>query len=150
MKTQLLKIVFNSVIILILMGCHFNGQYLNREEDKSEAEMITNQFYTKIKNQEFNESLALFSDKFFEYSDRQELLKILTATNNKLGVLQSTKLEKWDSRVIEGSDPSSNYTFLYINQYEKFEARETIGLIKDDDGIVRIVSYNIDSMGFME
>jgi hypothetical protein len=150
MKAKLIRRTTYALLVLFLNSCQFNNQYLNREDDKAEAELVTTKFYSFIMNQEFEKTLGLFSDKFFEYASKEELLKLLTAIENKLGKLENTRIEKWDTRIINGSDPSSAYKFLYIVKYEKYEAAESISLIKEDDGTIRIAGYNVDSKGLME
>ena len=48
------------LIPLLFIGCNFNKTYRNREEDKQEAEKITEKFYSLIKNNNRKEALKLF------------------------------------------------------------------------------------------
>ena len=136
--------------VFVLSSCNFNSQYINREEDKKAAEEITNQFYEFIQNQDFNKSLDLFSNKFWEATPKEQMIQILSATREKLGDLEEINLLEWETRRVEGSNPSANYMLIFKNQYEKYEAIETIKLMKEDNNMIKIVAYNIESMGFAE
>ena len=142
--------ILGLLIIMCLSNCSFNSQYINREEDKKDAERITTQLYDFLKDQNYKETLEFFSDKFFEVTDQEQLIKIYTKTREKLGDLKEIKIEQWETRRIEGTNPSASYMLIYVNQYEKYEAKETIQLIREDDSEIKIVAYNINSMGFME
>jgi hypothetical protein len=63
------KLFFSFILITILSSCHFNAQYLNRIEDKKDAELITNEFYNFIKTKDF--------EKHMTYSAMNSLIKLL-------------------------------------------------------------------------
>ena len=138
------------LITLVLSSCNFNSQYINRVEDKKVAEEITDQFYNYIKNENFDATLNLFGDKFWEVTTEDQMLKIFTLTKEKLGLLNEINLDQWETRRVEGTNPSASYLFVFKNQYSNYEATETIRLMKDENGEIKIVAYNINSMGFRE
>ena len=147
---QFMRITFLLLCtILTLASCHFNSQYINREEDKKDGEKITTKLFDLLKAKNYNETTDLFSKRFFEVSSKEKLFEIFAATSDKLGELQDTKIESWETKRVEGSNPSANYLFVYKNKYEKFESKETITLTRDTDGKIRIVGYNINSDGFL-
>jgi len=135
--------------VFALASCHFNSEYLNREEDKKDAEKITNKLFELIKAKNYEATTSLFSKRFYEVSNKSKLLEIFAATNNKLGELKDTKIESWQTKRVEGSNPSATYLFIYQNKYEKFESKEKITLIRDTDGQIRIIGYNVNSDGFL-
>jgi len=149
MRQLISKNILTLLTMLILTSCHYNNQYLNREEDKKEAEQVTNKLYDLLKAKDYEGTTSLFSKKFFEVTDKEKLLRLYSTTNEKLGDLTDTEVEIWETRVVEGSNPISNYTFVYKNKYTNFVAKETINLTKDEDGQLRIVGYNINSDGFL-
>ena len=102
-----------------------------------------------MKVKDYEATTKLFSKKFFEVTDKEKLFKMFTMTTEKLGDLQATEIETWETRRIEGSNPSANYAFVYKNLYDKFPAKETIRLLREEDGQIRIISYNINSDGFL-
>jgi hypothetical protein len=139
-----------TILLLVTMtSCHFNSQYVNREEDKKEGEMVTSKLSELLKAKDYEATKTLFSEKFFEVTDKEKLFKIFTMTTENLGDLQTTEIEAWETRRVEGSDPSANYAFVYKNTYDKFPAKETIRLMREEDGQIRIISYNINSDGLM-
>jgi hypothetical protein len=141
-----LAIIFSS---LLFTACHFNSQFVNRNEDIQEAEKVTDKFYELKKVKKFKETTDLFSNDFYNVTDTSKLIKILTMTTEKLGNLMEVKIDQSNSVIISGTDPSSKYNFIYKNKYEKFEATETITLIKESDGKIKIIGYNINSDGFL-
>lgn len=149
MKQISSRIILALLTLSIMTSCHYNSQYLNREEDKNEAEQVTNKLYDFLKSKNYEGTNDLFSKKFFEVTDKEKLLKIYAMTNEKLGDLITTEVESWETKVVKGSNPSSNYVLVYKNKYERFEARETITLTKEEDGQIRILGYNINSDGFI-
>lgn len=66
MKTRILIL-----LSFILLSCNFNKVYKDREEDKREAEKITNKFYKYIKEEENQKALTLISDKFFNVTNKK-------------------------------------------------------------------------------
>jgi hypothetical protein len=140
------------VVILILVtltGCHVNSQYINRDEDKKEAEQVTNKLYDLLRTKDYEATTELFSKRFFEVTDKEKLFRIFNATSEKLGELKTTEIETWETKRIEGTNPSANYVLIYKNKYEKFDSKETIQLSKDEDGKIRIIGYFINSDGFI-
>jgi hypothetical protein len=130
-------------------SCSFNSQYINREEDKKDGELVASQLYDLLKAKDYEGTTRLFSKKFFEVTEKEKLFTIFSTTNEKLGDLQTTQIETWETRRIEGSNPSANYVFVYKNTYNKFPAKETIRLVREEDGQIRIIAYNINSDGFL-
>ena len=144
------KIFLSVCTVLTLASCQFNSQYINREEDMKDAEKVTIQLFDLLKIKNYEATTALFSKKFFEVSSEEKLFELFAAANNKLGELQDTKIESWETKRVEGSNPSANYFLVYKNKYEKFESKESITLTRDTDGVIRIVGYNINSDGFFK
>lgn len=143
-------LTFGTILLFVTMtSCHVNSQYINRDEDKKEGELVTNKLYELLKAKDYEATTKLFSKKFFEVTDKEKLFKMFTMTAEKLGDLQTIEIETWETRRIEGSNPSANYGFVYKNTYDKFPAKETIRLVREEDGQIRIISYNINSDGFL-
>jgi len=136
-------------IFLLLNSCHFNNQYLDREQDKNEAENVSNVFYTALINDKINKSaFDLFSNKFWKTTDKDTFKTRLVNVQEKLGKLKEVKLDHWNTKVIEGSNPTAKYELYYLNTYEKYKAKETITLEKENNDI-KIIGYNVNSDGFL-
>jgi hypothetical protein len=149
MKQIMRSTLLSLCTVMIFSGCHFNSQYINSEGDRQDAEKVTARLYELIKSKNYEEATGLFSNKFFEVSSKQKLIEFFTATNKKLGDLVSTKIETWQTRRVEGSNPSADYLLLYKNKYDKFESKENITLTRDPDGKIRITGYHVNSDGFL-
>ncbi|AZB26285.1 hypothetical protein EG339_17660 [Chryseobacterium bernardetii] len=96
------------LIPLLFIGCNFNKTYRNREEDKQEAEKITEKFYSLIKNNNRKEALKLFGEKFFKLTRKDQLNKMLNEINSSCGSkISDTKLTTWETFVSIGTNPKS-------------------------------------------
>lgn len=151
MRRQAMKFTLPAImfILLTMTACHFNSQYRNREEDKQDAEKITNQLFEQLKANDYEAANKLFSKKFFSVTDKETLFKIFSMTSEKLGPLKETEILKWETNRLEGSNPKAEYAFIYKCAFEKFPAKVTIRLIREEDGKIRIISYHVDSVGFL-
>jgi hypothetical protein len=143
------KLVF-SLIILTCYSCNFNSTNLNREEDKQVGEKIMNTFFDDIKKHDYNATFALYSDKFWEVTSRDKMKQIYEMTTKKLGALTNTSVDKWETRIVKGTNSSAEYLYQYKNTYEKGEALETVRLVEEEGGKIKILAYNINSDNFLK
>ncbi len=142
--------VIFGLVILLFNSCRFTSTFTNNVADRKDAEKITNQLYELLKKGRYEETTVLFSKRFFEVTSKEKLFEIFKATNVRLGELVQTKLEQWETQRVEGTDPSANYALQYINQYENYQATETIRLTREKDDQIKIIGYNITSDGFLK
>ena len=139
MKKYLLLVLLST----LFTSCNINTTSTNHESDKREAEKITNKFYHYLEMKEFNEAEKLFSEKFFEVTDKEKLHKIFNHTLNDCGNLTNFSLQEWNTFVVKGTNPKSEYDFLYKVTRDKKETTERIGMLKENDSI-KIVSYHVN------
>jgi len=144
-KTSLL---FGFIFTLCLISCNFNKTSINRKSDKIDAEKVTDELYSYIKKKDFTRAEKLFSDQFYAVTNRAGLHDIFQKTNKTLGDYEGRELLDWKTNIIVGTNSKSEYFFVYEVKYQKFKAKETIVMFKEDDGVIRIVSYNVSSDGF--
>lgn len=147
-----MKILFRQLSLLllaflVLQSCHFNSSFTNREEDKIDGEKVTNEFYTLMKGKEYSAAYSLFSKKFFEATDTGKLNNIFTASENKLGSIDTISLENWQTVTVKGSDPKSEYLFSYEVKRKHFSSKEEFTMTKEG-GKIKIVGYRVNSDGF--
>ncbi len=138
------------LIMLLLIGissCNFTSHYIDREEDKREAEKTLTVFYSLIKKERFKESLSMYSPTFFKVTGKKELIKYCEMINEKLGEIKNLELTKWNTNITIGAKSSSNYVFVYEVERSDFSSTETITLAKENNKI-KIMAYNIISDGF--
>jgi len=136
--------------VITLNGCSFNNTYINREEDKKDGEKVTNKLFELIKAKKYNDTFKLYSNQFWAVTTKDKLLELYTATENKLGDLDSTTVNKWETRRVVGTNPSAEYVFAYNTKHSKYKAVESIRLVKEKDGSIKILAYNINSDGFFK
>jgi hypothetical protein len=139
-----------AVLVISLTACNVNRTYMNREEDKNEAQKVTDAFYTMVRDSNYNGTLKLYSDTFFTVSPKEKLFQVYLMSEKKLGRLQRAQLTKAESKVVEGSNPVALYALQYTNRYDSAQALETFQLRKERDGKIRILAYNINSDAFFK
>jgi len=153
MQTQFtLRAIFPLLLFLmtILNSCSFNSSVSNRKSDEADGEKVTDQFFKLIKDKKYDETYKLFSNKFWTITTKDKMAAIFQMTQNKLGDLQSIKIYKWETKVVNGTNPSAAYAFAYKNKYSKYDAIETLRLAREGNGSIKIFSYSINSKGFFK
>ncbi|TCD21055.1 hypothetical protein EZ456_19170 [Pedobacter psychrodurus] len=147
MKNKIYAPLYLLCLLFALTSCNFNSTYINREEDKKDAEKVANEFYKLLEKKEYNKIDPFFSTQFKAVTNLGKLKKFLSATSDKLGEIKSEKLDHWESKVIRGSNASAHYVLYYIVERAKFQAKETVTLTAENDQI-KILGYNVNSEGF--
>ena len=139
----------NSLIILfvasIFFCCTFTTTYTNREKDKAEAETIADKFFNYVKQNNYPATFQLFSPRLLKESPEDKIYEIYNYSRRHLGNLKKTTLIDWETKLIEGTNNSANYTLKYENTYDSSLAIETFRLTKDDQKQIKITAYHINS-----
>ena len=148
MKNRIYVTLYLLSLLLTATSCNFNSTYINREEDKKDAEKIANQFYTLLQKKEYQKLDTLLSNRFKATTSKEKLNAYLTGGLNKLGEIKSTKLDHWESRVVKGTSTSANYVLYYVVERAKFKSQETINLTAENNQI-KILGYNVNSDAFL-
>jgi len=131
------------LISILLSGCQFSNKYQNRESDKQDAEEIAFTLFENIKLRNFEKTTSLFGQKFFEVTTKEELLKIFEVTDRELGLLKSIELIDWSTDVSEGAIEKGIYILNYKCKFEKGKVDLRIVLIKEENGEIKVVGYNV-------
>ena len=138
-----------AILSLLIFACNFNSTYLNRESDRDDAKKIGDKYFDFVKNSNYNASLNLLSDECLAATPKQKMNEIYQSVAKKLGKLQTVTLDHWETRVVKGTNPSSEYVLYYLNRYEKYDAKETLRLAKEGNEI-KIMAFNINSEGLLK
>ena len=146
MKTP--KLTLASAALLLCASCTFNITYKNRGIDKQAAEQVLTRLYICLENKDYKSADTLFSKDFYKVTPKEKLNGLFAMTDDKLGDIQDTNIAEWQTEVVTGTNPSSDYVFLYTNKYKYYDGQVKIHLIKDPDGKIRILGYRIQSDGF--
>lgn len=135
-------------LFFTLSSCNFNSTYLNREEDKKEAEKVAGDFYKLLQKNEFQKINPFLSTQFKAVTSPEKLNDYLTGALNKLGAIKSEKLDHWESKIVKGTNPSAIYVLYYIVERTKYQSKETVTLIGENNQI-KIQGYNVNSDGLL-
>lgn len=135
-------------LLFIASSCNVNSSYINREEDKKDAEKVADQFYDLLQKKEFQKIDTMLSTQFKAATSTEKLNDYLNGALNKLGEIKSEKLDHWESKVIKGTNPSANYVLYYVVERTKYQSKETVTLTAENDQI-KIQGYNVNSDGLL-
>jgi hypothetical protein len=136
------------LIALILVSCNFNKTYHNREEDKKDAEKITEKYYQLIKGNNKQEAFKSFGEKFFDkkygkINSKEQLNQMIDDINIECGdKILNTQLTIWETFVSVGTNPKSQYVLSYKVERNIQNTQEKFTLEKDDNSI-KIVGYDV-------
>ena len=139
----------NSLIIFLIastfLGCTFTTTYTNREKDKDEAATVADKFFNYVKQNNYSATFQLFSSQLLKESPEDKIYEIYKYSRRHLGNLIKTNLIDWETKVVEGTNNSANYTLKYENTYDSSLAVETFRLAKDNHKQIKITAYHINS-----
>lgn len=137
-------------LLLILSSCKLTNKYENREEDKVAAEKITTELFDLLKKNDYENASKLFGEDFYKITSKEDLNKIFTITNDKLGKLETVELKDWKTSVAEGELEGGMYSLFYICKFEKDNGTITVNLKKNKDSEILIFGYNVNSPSILK
>lgn len=126
-----------------MISCNYNETYSNREQDKQDAEKVIKKFYASIKENNKESTIKLFSKKFFLITNKQQLNEMINWTNEKGGTISNYTLSNWQTLIIKGPNPKSDYSLVYYIKRDSINTQEIFSLQKENDTI-KIVGYKIN------
>lgn len=138
------KIAYLLITSFLLLSCNFNQFYKDRESDKAAGEKIPRKFYWELQHGTNQDNIyKLFGEKFFEVTDKEKLEELLSVVT-KIGPVEEYNLSKWETLVVKGTNPKSEYLFTYDVKRGSETTQETFTLEKDKEGNIKIVGYHIN------
>jgi len=134
---------------LLLVNCRLNGTTINEEYIKEDAVKVSDKLYGYIEKDNYTEADKLFSAQFFKVINKGSLHVFLKKNKELLGGFKSRVLSDWGSRNVVGTNPATECKLVYTSGYTKYNAVETISLIKEG-GEMKIVGYHVDSDAYLK
>lgn len=132
--------------LLITFSCNkVNMQRKNTESDKVEGEKITQIYFDNIKLEKPDDNLRLFGKEFLAQISKEDFIKQSNIVDAKLGKVVERNLVKWETNIVDGTNPKSEYLFIYDVTREKYNSKETFYLIKETTDSIKIHTYNVES-----
>ncbi|KMQ59626.1 hypothetical protein ACM40_15955 [Chryseobacterium sp. BLS98] len=131
------------LVLILMISCNYNETFSNREQDKQDAERVIKKFYASIKENNKESTIKLFSKKFFLITNKQQLNEMINWTNEKGGTISNYTLSNWQTLVIKGPNPKSDYSLVYYIKRDSINTQEIFSLQKENDTI-KIVGYKIN------
>ncbi len=114
--------------------------------DKAAADEVMSEAYELIKVKDYDSVLDYYSEEFLLSTTEEEWLTVLNTVNEKLGDLQSYELVAWNLNMKKaGAD--AYIRLQYDTQYERYEASETVSLVKIGGSGFKINSHSVFSEG---
>ena len=129
-------------LLLLLVNCTFNTSSENREEDKKEAEQVAQNFYILMKENNSEDAFKLISKNLFKVTPKEKFKQILNKSSTECGNIKNDSLVHWETLVIKGTNPKSEYMLIYNVKRDIKNTQEKFTLHKEGDSI-KIVGYDI-------
>lgn len=143
MKISQILSAFSVLFLAIATGCVFTMTYNNREQDKKDAEKITNELFKSLKGKDYEAACGLFSNEFYAITPKDKLKGMFTEIQNDLGDMQTDSLAECNTKVVTGTEPSSEYFLIYKNHHQNHDAIDSVRMLKEADGKIRIVFFHV-------
>ncbi|MBD3581932.1 hypothetical protein [Flavobacterium selenitireducens] len=141
---------FTAIIVFFLsflVSCQFNSTNSNREQDKVEAEAVSENFFKVLSTKDYAKTLPFFSENFFAVATKDELLKFYARNDSILGDMQERKLREWNTTVVSGTNPRSEYVLVYDIKRTNYMSEEIVTLEKEQETI-KILGYRVNSEAY--
>lgn len=133
------------LLLLFVFSCTYTNTYTNREKDKEDAEVVSNKFYSYLKQNNYKATFTLLTEDLLKPSSKKELINVYENTKRYLGELKETTLLNWATKSVEGGKEYADYAFQYKNIYDSGISVEYIRLYKDSKKQIKIVEYKVNS-----
>ncbi len=135
-------------LFLILSALIFVSCIGSKGPSKNDAVAFMNDYFEKVKLQDFSLVESYYSDDFYKTMPREKWEETYNKIHTDLGPLVSTELKSWGIRSVVGTSNSGKYfTFVYQSKYKNGEATETVVLFAPrDSDEMKINSHNFNSM----
>lgn len=110
----------------------------------TEPEALIERYFEAVREERYDDVVALYMPHFFEKTSREDWRQALVNVRQSLGELQSYRLQRPLQARTEGPDGSYRATLVYIVQYSRYKAEETITVFKAPlNGPLGILEHNI-------
>lgn len=142
MKSIIIYALF-LILSINLTACSFTNVYNDLEEDHIDGKQFLDTLYRNVKKNDFNEIVTFASDSLVRVAGKESLLKLFIFVNSKVGNFEQYKvLEVQTRRVVKRGSRVIYYRFRNKVKYQKGIVEEVLALIREDEGKIKIMSYN--------
>ena len=137
------RIIYFFITIVILTSCSGSGTNISRDDVLTFME----EYYENVKQNNFTLIASLYSDAFYENTNRESWEELYSRIHSLLGNLISIELESWNTRSVSSTSGSGrHFTLVYKNRYENGYATETINIfVPRGENEIRINGHNFNS-----
>lgn len=135
------------VLALMSMVCLTGCCFL---ENKEKAAKVVDDFYSKLKMQDYEGTLDMYHEKWFTVTPREKTAEFLEKVDGKLGKVEDYVLVDWNSQSYVGEGSGNYITLVYEVNRTKYSSQETFTIFNPEGtGKFLILGYNINSMGLI-
>jgi len=144
----------NLILILVTLSFFYSCNNLNIKRqntttDKVEGEKVVNNYFDNLNLNKVDDNLKLFSSVFFDKISKEDFKKHCSIVDIKLGKVIDRKLLKWETNIVDGTNPKSEYLFIYDVEREYYNSKETFYLTKEATDSIKILTYQVASDGLL-
>lgn len=116
------------------------------KELKTKATQAGTAFYTAVQHKDYTAALAQCSPKAFKTDDKEKWMAAFSRNEGLLGELKSFTPVS-EATVNRGTDKGTTVTTLYDVQWEFGKTKDSVIVVKEDDGALKVMRYAWDATG---
>jgi hypothetical protein len=124
------------VVLCAAIGCGFS-------KDKKEAEQLAEQYFAKMRGEDVEGVLPLYSARFYEATSRTDWLAILENQRARCGKPKTYSLASWNVFSSFGTNSGVRTTLVYDVQYSSCRMSEKMIIFKPSDGNIQIQGHSL-------
>ncbi|REC52041.1 MULTISPECIES: hypothetical protein [Chryseobacterium] len=113
-----------------------------KEQDRKEAEKITQKFYSLLKENNREEIFKLCGNELFKIATKEQVNQMFDTSFSQFGNIKNDSLIYEQASVIKGTNSRNEYILIYNVNRDIKNTQEKFTLHKDGDSI-KIVGYYI-------
>lgn len=136
-----LPTILLSAMAVFIAACSFT-------ESKQAAEQTADTLYHTLATGDIDAAMDLYSDRFYQETNREEWRKILYSVHERLGDYENHELLNWNVWTGVSSEVTGTVTTLvYHVQYTKYDATEQLTFLGSSSP--QLVGHHYNSRGLL-
>lgn len=134
--------------ILFLLYFTFFTSGFSLLEEGGEARAIGDEFYSRLKAEDYTSALQLCDPKFFEATSQEDILKFLRILEKHLGKIMSYTEAEHELNPQSRTTGGTTVVLRYSIKRTLFDSQDTVSVYREEGGnAFRILGFHVDSAG---
>jgi hypothetical protein len=128
------RVAVMSVALCAAIGCSLS-------EDRNEAEVLAEQYFSKMQGGDIDGALSLYSAQFYAVTSRADWLAFLQHQRARCGAPKTHALVTWHVVNTFGTNAGTSTTLVYEVQYASCRVAEKMTIFKPSGGKTQIQGH---------